>query len=125
MEAVFATVGSLVWLVVTLVFVAAQWRLFAKAGQPGWACLVPIYNVVKLLQITGRSPWWLLGLFIPLVNVFVGAFVIIRLAFDLAAAFGRGVGFGFGLLLLAPVFVLILAFGESRYVGRTPTTTTA
>jgi Family of unknown function (DUF5684) len=107
-------VSVVVWLGLTLALVVAQWRIFAKAGVPGWACLVPFYNLVKLLQITGRSGWWLLGMWVPLFNVFV----FIRLVFDLARAFGRGVGFGFGLLLLSPVFVLILGFGQARYVGR-------
>jgi hypothetical protein len=107
-------VSVVVWLALTLALVVAQWRIFAKAGVPGWACLVPVYNMVKLLHISGRSGWWLLGLCVPLLNVFV----FIRLVFDLAGAFGRGVAFGFGLLLLSPIFVLILGFGNARYVGR-------
>src|ERR687885_327624 len=75
--------------------VAAYWRIFSKAGQPGWTVLVPIYGSIKLLQITGRSGWWTLAFLVPLFNVFP----IIRLAFDLARVFGRGTGFGFGLLL--------------------------
>jgi hypothetical protein len=102
------------WIGLTLVFLVAYWRIYAKAGVPGWACLIPIYNMVKLLHITGRSGWWLLGLFVPFLNIFVG----IRVVFDLASVFGRGVGFGFGLLLLAPVFIPILGFGNARYTGR-------
>jgi hypothetical protein len=66
-----------------------------------------------MLQITGRSGWWLLGLLVPFLNIFVA----IRLVFDLAKVFGRGVGFGFGLLFLFPIFVMILAFGDAVYVG--------
>ena len=106
--------SALLWLGLTVALLVAQWRIFAKAGVPGWVCLIPVYNVVKLLHITGRSGWWTLGLFVP----FLSLFVAIRLVFDLAGAFGRGVGFGFGLLLLAPVFLLILGFGSSDYVGR-------
>jgi len=106
--------ASLVWLGLTVVLIVAQWRIFTKAGVPGWACLVPIYNVLKLLQISGRSGWWLLGFGVPFLNVFV----MIRLVFDLASAFGRGVAFGFGLLLLAPVFIPVLAFGGSTYTRR-------
>ena len=54
--------SALIWLGLTVALVIAQWRIFAKAGVPGWACLIPVYNVVKLLHITGRSGWWLLGL---------------------------------------------------------------
>jgi len=112
---VFSVVlSSVLWLGLTALLVVAQWRIFAKAGVPGWACLIPVYNVVKLLHISGRSGWWLLGLGVPFLNLFI----VIRLVFDLASAFGRGVAFGFGLLLLAPIFVPVLGFGSARYVGR-------
>jgi hypothetical protein len=107
-------ISTLLWLGFVVVLVAAYWRIFAKAGQPGWASLIPVYNLVTLLRVTGRSGWWILGLCVPLLNIFV----FIRLVFDLASAFGRGVGFGFGLLLLSPIFVPVLGFGSSRYVGR-------
>ena len=98
---------------VALAFVA-YWRLFVKAGEPGWASLIPIYNVVKLLRISGRSGWWVLGMCVPFLNLFV----LIRFGLDLARAFGRSVGFGIGVLLLPLVFIPILAFGSSEYVGR-------
>ena len=105
---------TLLWIGVAVLALVAYWRIFDKAGQPGWASLIPIYNLVKLLQITDRSGWWTLGFFVPFLNVFV----FIRLVFDLSKAFGRGVGFGFGLLLLSPIFLPVLAFGSSRYAGR-------
>jgi len=107
-------IGALIWLVVVVAMLAGIWKLFTKAGQPGWAAIIPIYNYVVMFRITGRSPWWILGMFVPFLNFFV----FIRLVFDLAKAFGRGVGFGFGLLFLFPIFVLILAFGDAQYVGR-------
>jgi hypothetical protein len=109
-----AVVYGVVPLAFVVVLIAAYWRIFAKAGRPGWASLIPIYNVVTLLHITGRSGWWILGMCVPLLNVFVW----IRLVFELARAFGRGIGFGFGLLLLSPIFVPVLGFGGSQYVGR-------
>lgn len=111
---ILGVLWSLIWLALTVLLIVAQWRIFSKAGQPGWASLIPIYNMVKWLQITGRSGWWVLAFCVPLLNIFVA----IRLVFNLAAAFGRGVGFGFGLLLLSPIFLCILAFGHSHYVGR-------
>jgi hypothetical protein len=106
-------VGTVIWLAITVALVVALWKLFVKAGRPGWASLIPIYNTVTLLQITGRSGWWLLGFLVPFLNVFVA----IRLVFDLAKVFGRGIGFGFGLLFLFPIFLMILAFGDAVYVG--------
>jgi uncharacterized membrane protein len=109
-----SAIAGLVWLVVVVAMLAAMWKLYVKAGHPGWAALIPIYNYIVMFRITGRSPWWLLGLFVPFLNFFVA----IRLVFDLAKAFGRGIGFGFGLLFLFPIFVMILAFGDAHYVGR-------
>jgi hypothetical protein len=106
-------VGSALWLVITVAMIVALWKLFVKAGRPGWASLIPFYNTIVLLNITGRSGWWFLGMLVPFLNFFV----IIRLIFDLARVFGRGIGFGFGLLFLFPIFLLILAFGDSEYLG--------
>jgi hypothetical protein len=108
-----SAIVSIVWLAVTVAMLVAAWKVFAKAGKPGWASLIPIYNTITMLRITGRSGWWLLGMMVPFLNFFV----IIRLVFDLARVFGRGVGFGFGLLFLFPIFVMILAFGDAEYVG--------
>jgi hypothetical protein len=105
-------IGTVVWLAFVVVMLVAAWKLFAKAGRPGWASIIPIYNTITMLQITGRSGWWILGLCVPFLNIFVA----IRLVFELARVFGRGVGFGFGLLFLFPIFVLILAFGDAQYV---------
>lgn len=113
-----AVLYGVVWLAIVVVVLAGYWRVFAKAGRPGWACLIPIYNVVTLLHITGRSGWWILGMCVPLLNLFV----VIRLVFELAGAFGRGIGFGIGLLLLSPIFVPVLGFGGSQYVGRSAAT---
>jgi hypothetical protein len=102
-----------VYLSLLVLNIAAYWRIFSKAGEPGWAVLVPIYGSVKLLHITGRSGWWVLAFVVPLFNLFP----IVRLAFDLARVFGRGMGFGFGLLLVPLIFAPILGFGDARYVG--------
>jgi Family of unknown function (DUF5684) len=102
-----------VYLSIVVLNIAAYWRIFSKAGQPGWTVLVPIYGSVKLIQISGRSGWWLLAFLVPLLNIFA----IVRLQFDLARVFGRGIGFGFGLLLLPLIFAPILGFGDAQYVG--------
>lgn len=104
---------SLVYLALIVVYIAAAWTIYQKAGRPGWAAIIPFYNIYVLLQIIGRPGWWLILFFIPVVNAIIG----IVTAFDLARSFGRGVGFALGLILLSPIFYLILAFGGSRYVG--------
>lgn len=111
--AVFGGLFMLFWLAVVVVMIAAVWKVFTKAGQPGWAAIVPIYNLIVLMKIVGRPTWWVVLFFIPLVNFVVG----ILLCIDLARSFGQGTGFGIGLLLLAPIFYLILGFGSARYLG--------
>lgn len=110
---IVGVVMLLIWIALLVVIVAGGWKVFSKAGQPGWAVLIPIFNAYILLKIVGRPWWWLLLLFIPL----VGLVISIIVASDLAKSFGRGIGFAVGLIFLAFVFVPILGFGSSKYVG--------
>jgi hypothetical protein len=98
-------------LVMTVLTVVGLWKMFSKAGYPGWAAIVPFYNLYVLVKVAGRSGWWMLLLFIPLVNLIVG----IVLAFDLARRFGHGAGYALGLIFLTPLFVLLLGFGGDGY----------
>jgi hypothetical protein len=108
------TVVSLVVGVALVVFmIAAGWKVFVKAGQPGWAIIIPIYNIVVILKIVGRPLWWIVLFLIPLVNLIIGIIVYI----DFAKSFGKGAGFGIGLMLLGFIFFPILGFGDARYVG--------
>ncbi len=101
----------LVWLAVVVAVIAGGWKMFAKAGQPGWAIIIPIFNLYVLCKIAGRPGWWVLLFIIPIVNVVVSIIV----ALDVAKAFGKGVGFGIGLWLLAFIFIPILGFGSATY----------
>jgi hypothetical protein len=112
--------GTVVLLLAIIVLVVAgMWRAFAKAGQPGWAAIVPIYNTYVMTQIAGRPGWWLILFFIPIVN-FV---VLILMCLDIATRFGKGAGFGIGLALLGMIFWPILGFGSATY--RRPAMATA
>jgi hypothetical protein len=93
--------------------VAAHWRLYAKAGKPGWAALVPIYNMFVYLQIAGKPLWWFILYFVPVVNVVISIMSI----FAVAGKFGKGTGFALGMLFLPFIFVPILAFGDDPYLG--------
>jgi Mce-associated membrane protein len=109
-----ALIVSQVALLIVIIMLVAMWRVFAKAGEPGWAAIIPFYNAYVLLRIVGRPAWWLVLLLIPVVNLVFGVIV----AIDLARAFGRGAAFGvFGLALFAPVGYAILGFGNARYRG--------
>jgi hypothetical protein len=109
----FGGVGLLFWPVAVAVIIGG-WKVFEKAGQPGWAILIPFYNTYILLKIAGRPGWWLLLYLIPLVN-FVIAIIV---AIDIAKSFGQSAVFGFFLLfLLCGIGFLILGFGNYRYQG--------
>src|SRR5688572_30556085 len=91
------SLGMGTWVVIialVVVQIAAWWKLFEKAGQPGWAAIIPIYNVVVLLRIAGKPLWWIVLLIIPLVNIIVWVIVSVAIANN----FGRGTLFGIGLL---------------------------
>ena len=98
---------------IAIFYAVCHWMIYAKAGKPGWAAIVPIYNYIVLLDIVGKPWWWILLLFIPLVNIVVAIMVVN----ELSKSFGKGVGFTLGLLFLSFIFYPILAFGSAKYEG--------
>lgn len=115
-EATGAGAGGMIvfiQLALGILMLVSMWRIFTKAGQPGWASIVPIYNAYVLLKIAGKPGWWLLLMFIPLVNI-----VIIILALvGLANNFGKGGGYVAGMIFLPFIFYPMLAFGDAQYQG--------
>lgn len=107
--------GMVGWIIVgalVLLEVIAMWRVFEKAKQPGWAAIIPIYNLYIQLKIANRPGWWLLLYLIPLVNLVVQVVV----ALDIAKAFGKSTVFGiFGLWLFSFVGYLMLGYGDAKY----------
>ncbi len=103
----------IVWAIVVIFEIAAIWIVFTKAGKPGWASIVPIYNAIVILEIAGRPLWWFLLYFIPLVNIIIAFIVMI----DFAKSFGKGLGFGLGLVFLPIIFFPALAWGDAEYLG--------
>jgi hypothetical protein len=103
----------LIALALAILTYVADWIIFTKADHPGWASLIPFYNIYVVLKIVGRPGWWLILLLIPFVNIVFGIIVII----DLSKSFGHGGGFALGLIFLGPIFHWILAFGDSQYKG--------
>jgi uncharacterized protein DUF5684 len=99
------------WVIAVVIIIAAMWRVFIKAGKPGWAAIVPVYNLIVLLQVAGKPVWWVLLLFIPLVNIIV--FIVMYAG--VARNFGKGIGFTLGLIFLAFIFFPILAWGSAEY----------
>ena len=110
----FFMIVMLVSLAIALVSIAGMWKAFQKAGQPGWAAIIPIYNVYVMLKVAGDPPWWLILMFIPFVNFIIAILVSLHVA----EAFGEGAGFGLGLAFLSFIFWPILGFGDYQYQGR-------
>jgi hypothetical protein len=98
---------GLVWLVVAVGVIAGLWKVFVKAGKPGWAAIIPIYNII------GKPLWWIILLFIPFVNIVV----LIILSIALAEKFGKSAAYGIGIALLGFIFIPMLGFGDARYQG--------
>lgn len=103
----------ILYLALMVFFIASIWKINVKAGQPGWACLVPIYNIIILLKIADKPWWWMFLMCIPIVNIII----IVMVYHNVSLNFGKTSGFTAGLVLLSPVFIPILAFGDSVYKG--------
>jgi len=99
------------YLALVLLIIIGMWKVFEKAGKPGWAAIIPIYNVIVLLEIAGKPLWWFILMLIPFVNIVVIIIVYIALARN----FGKGAGYAIGLLLLPFIFFPMLGFGDARY----------
>lgn len=98
----------------SILMIVSMWRLFKKAGKPGWAAIVPLYNGYVLSEITFGSGWLFLLSFVPFVN----AVYSVILCYKLGQVFGRSTAFSIGMIFLSPIFLPVLAFsGNSYYCG--------
>ena len=105
---------GLISLVILILMLVSAWKIFTKAGKPGWAVIIPIYNVIVLLEIIGKPWWWLLlMMFVPVANVIFAIWATNLLS----KSFGKGVGFTLGLIFLSIIFVPILGLGSAEYKG--------
>lgn len=114
--AIFALLGALIVpiIIIAVLMIVSYWKIYTKAGKPGWAALVPIYNLVVLLEIVGKPTWWLILFLIPCVNIIF----LVWTTNLLSKSFGQSEGFTIGLLMFGVVFYPILAFGKKyQYVG--------
>jgi hypothetical protein len=101
----------IVYLALIVLVFAGLWKTFAKAGEPGWAAIIPIYNIIVLMRIAGKPLWWVILFFIPIVSIVIAVLVSINIAKN----FGKGEGFGLGLAFLGFIFYPILGFGDARF----------
>lgn len=96
-----------------LIQIIAYWKIFSKAGEAGWLSIVPVLNFYILLKIVGKPGWWILLLFIPLVNLIIAVITV----HALSRSFGKDVGFTLGLIFLPFIFYPILEFSDAKYRG--------
>jgi Family of unknown function (DUF5684) len=102
-----------IYIAILVVVIIGVWKVYEKAGQPGWACIIPIYSFLVLLKIVGKPWWWLLLMFIPVVNL-----VFLIWTYNmLSKSFGKTEGFTVGLVLLGVIFIPILGYGDAKYLG--------
>ena len=106
-------VFTIISLVLCVFVLVCMWIIFRKAGKPGWAAIVPFYNLYVLFEITWGSGMRFLLLLIPIYNIILSIQTQVRLA----KAFGKSGGFAAGLVFLPYIFIPLLAFGKETYQG--------
>ncbi|WP_254513738.1 DUF5684 domain-containing protein [Anatilimnocola floriformis] len=115
MGALCGGVGSLfcfaIIFAIALIPLIGMWKLFEKAGKPGWAAIVPIYNAYVLTEIAGMDIMWFFFTFVPCLNIVAAVMIWINVAKN----FGKDTGYAIGIILLPIVFIPLLGFSDARY----------
>ncbi len=102
------------WLAIFVLMFVSYWKIFTKAGKPGWAIIIPIYNIIVLLEIVGKPLWWIILFLIPGVNIVFFIWTINMLS----KSFGKNEGFTVGIIFLSFIFIPILGLGDAKYLGQ-------
>ena len=110
---IIGAIFGLVWLAIVILSIVGLWKLFEKAGKPGWAAIVPIYNCIVMLEIVGKPIWWIVLFFIPFVNIVIIVMVLIALA----KSFGKSAGYGIACIFVGFILLPMLGFSDAKYLG--------
>ena len=114
---------SMMPLIICIIFIAmnvmiiryvALWFVFQKAGEHGWASIIPVYNILIAIKVAGKPWWYILLLLIPIVNIIIGIIIL----HGISKNFGKGGWFTVGLIFLRVIFLAILGFGSAKYIGK-------
>jgi len=106
-------VPLMIILIIVVIMIAGMWKMFTKAGKPGWAAIIPIYNYIVMCEIVGKPVWWFLLMICPCIN-----FIFLIWVYNLLSkSFGKSEGFTVGMVLLPFIFWPILGFGDAVYLG--------
>ena len=100
-------------IIIIIVLIIADWKIFVKAGKPGWAIFIPIYNVLVMLEIVGKPWWWLLLLLIPVVNIVI----LVMVLYNLVLKFGKPGWHTVLALIFGVIYFPYLAFSSAEYQG--------
>jgi hypothetical protein len=111
----FSTGIIILYIIIFIPMILGWWKIFTKAGKPGWACIIPFYNYIVACEIVGKPVWWFLLMICPCIN-FIFLIWVLNL---LCKSFGKSEGFTVGMLFLNPIFACILGFGDAVYLGPT------
>ena len=104
---------TIIYLAFIVALIVAQWKIYEKAGRPGWEGIIPIYNLYILItKIIKKEWWWILLCLIPVVNIIAAIFIV----HALVKSFGKDVGVTI-LCFVAGIGYFILAFGDAKYIG--------
>ena len=101
----------LAYLGVIVLIIVGLWKVFEKANQPGWGAIIPIYNLILMIKISGKPLWWLILMFVPIISIIPGVLVPV----GMAKSFGKSGLFGVGLIFLPFIFYPVLGFGDAEY----------
>ncbi len=107
----FSGTTMLISAAIGILIIVAMWKIFTKAGKPGWASIVPIYNIIVMLEIAGLPTWYILLCLIPFANIYV----TFKMYIEIAHKFGKSTGFGVGMVLLSVIFIPMLGFSDATY----------
>lgn len=117
-----AAMGLFFWILsmaLSILMIISLWKIFKKAGKPGWASIIPIYNIYIMCEIAEKEWWYVLLSCVPFVNIYA----MIVLYNGMAKRFGKSGGFVAGMILLPVIFFPILAFGkDAAIVNNQPNT---
>ena len=121
MLGVFKGMGAgviIVYIAIMVFMIVSLWIVFKKAGQPGWAAIIPIFNFLVILRVASKPWWWvfsILLMIIPIAGIILFLVVWILICNGISKNFGQSTGFTVGLVLLSVVFIPILAFGDYQW----------
>lgn len=104
-------ISAIIYLAIVVLMIVGMWKVFEKAGQPGWGCLIPIYNLYLMIQIAQKPTWWIIMFFIPVVN-FV---FMIMLYNEISKRFGQGIGYTIGMIFVPFIMFPLLGLGDATY----------